>query len=74
MKFDFIIKNIVENVSDEIKKEENMNILKINVLNPIIEHVITQLYPYIFKFVLGLIIIFILLLFLIFINLRIIYK
>ena len=32
-----------------------MNILKTNVLNPIIEHVITQLGPYIFKFVLGLI-------------------
>ena len=50
-KFDFIIKNIVENVSDEIKRRK-YEYIKTNVLNSIIEHVITQHDPY-FKFVLG---------------------
>ena len=65
MNFEFIIKKCITDVCDEVNKEENMNILKNDILNPIVEHV---------KFVLGSIFIFILLLVLIFLNLRIIYK
>ena len=74
MNFEFIIKKCITDVCDEVNKEENMIILKKDILNPIVEHVISELYPYIFKFVLGSIFIFVLLLVLIFLNLRIIYK
>ena len=60
--------------SQKDTNRKNMEILKKDILNPIVEHVISELYPYIFKFVLGSIFIFVLLLVLIFLNLRIIYK
>ena len=49
MNFEFIIKKCITDVCDEVNKEENMDILKKDILNPIVEHVISELYPYIFK-------------------------
>ena len=74
MDFNFIIKRSIEDICKEVKKEENMNLLKQDILNPIVEHVILQMYPYIIKFVIGFILLIILIIFLIFLNLRIIYK
>ena len=74
MDFNFIIKRSVEDICNEVKKEENMSLLKQDILNPIVEHVILQMYPYIIKFVVGFILLLTLIVFLIFLNLRIIYK
>lgn len=74
MDFNIIIKNTVQDICGEVKKDENMNLIKEEVLNPVVEHVIYQLSPYFLKFfvISGLLIIMIV--FLIILNLRIIYK
>ena len=46
MDFNFIIKKSVQDICDEVKKDENMDLLKNDILNPIVEHVILQMYPY----------------------------
>ena len=74
MEIDKICKDIVSLCSNEFKKDENMDIIKQDVLNPIVEHVILQMYPYILKFVIGFALLFILIVFLVILNLRIIYK
>ena len=74
MDFNFIIKKSVDDICEEVKKEENMDLIKSDVLNPIIEHVIMQLYPYFFKFIIGFSLLLVLVVILIVLNLRIIYK
>lgn len=74
MDFNFIIKRSIQDICNEVKKEENMSLLKQDILNPIVEHVILQMYPYIIKFVIGFVLLLTLIVFLIFLNLRIIYK
>ena len=74
MDFNFIIKKSVQDICSEVKKDENMELIKQDVLNPIVEHVIIQMYPYILKLVIGFSLLFILIVFLVILNLRIIYK
>ena len=74
MDFNFMIKSSITEVCNEVKKEENMNLLKQDILNPIVEHVMYQMYPYILKFVVGFVLLVVLIIFLIILNLRIIYK
>ena len=74
MDFNFIIKKSIEDICNEVKKEENMYLLKQDILNPIVEHVMYQMYPYILKFIIGFVLLIILIIFLIILNLRIIYK
>lgn len=73
MTFDILIKNIIKDINDEIKKEENSNYIKYEILNPLVEHIVQQLYPYFFKMIIVVIIFFILIIFIIILNLRIIY-
>ena len=73
MTFDILIKNIIKDINSEIKKEENSNYIKYEILNPLVEHIVQQLYPYFFKMIIVVIIFFILIIFIIILNLRIIY-
>lgn len=73
MTFDILIKNIIKDINTEIKKEENSNYIKYEILNPLVEHIVQQLYPYFFKMIIIVIIFFILIIFIIILNLRIIY-
>ena len=73
MTFDILIKNTIKDINDEIKKEENSNYIKYEILNPLVEHIVQQLYPYFFKMIIVVIIFFILIIFIIILNLRIIY-
>jgi|TARA_B100000683_G_scaffold277558_1_gene336917 hypothetical protein len=68
-----IRKSLLE-VSDEFKKEENLDIIKNDLLNPVIEHVIEKIYPYFIKLTIGLILLFLLLLVIIILNIRFIFK
>ena len=68
-----IRKSLLE-VSDEFKKEENLDIIKNDLLNPVIEHVIEKIYPYFIKLTIGLILLFLLLLIIIILNIRFIFK
>jgi len=74
MDFNFLIKKSVQDICEEVKKEENMQLIKEDILNPIVEHVIIQMYPYVVKCVIGFIFLIILIIFLVILNLRIIYK
>jgi len=51
-----------------------MNYIKHEILNPLIEHIIQELYPYFLKIIVVIIILFILIIFIIVLNLRIIYN
>ena len=55
---------------DLSKKEENLELIKNDLLNPVIEHVIEKLYPYFVKLTIGLILLFLLLLVIIILNVR----
>lgn len=69
-----IIKKIFIELSTEIKKEENMIILRSDILNPIIKEVIDELYPYFIKCIIGVVIVLIFLILTIVLNLRVILK
>jgi len=74
MKFDILIENTIKDLNKELKKEKNMNYIKYEILNPLIEHIIQELYPYFLKIIVVIIILFILIIFIIVLNLRIIYN
>jgi hypothetical protein len=72
--YNYLIKKSIIDVCNEIKKDDNMEIIKTDILNPVIEHVIFQITPYFLKVLIAIIILIIVLIILIFLNLRIIYK
>ena len=74
MKFDILIENTIKDLNEELKKEKNMNYIKYELLNPLIEHIVKELYPYFIKIIIVIVILFILIIFIIVLNLRIIYK
>ncbi len=69
-----ITKKVLSQISEEIKKDDNMDFIKSDILDPIIRHVISEIYPYFIKITIGAIIILIFLLITLFLNLRIIYR
>ena len=74
MTFEVLINNSIKDVTTEIKKEKNMNYIKYELLNPLIEHIVKELYPYFLKIIIVIVVLFILIIFIIVLNLRIIYK
>ena len=65
-----LIRKGLYEVSTEFKKEENLELIKNDLLNPVIEHVIEKLYPYFVKLTIGLILLFLLLLVIMILNVR----
>jgi hypothetical protein len=74
MRLSEIIKKIIIELSNEIKKEENMKLIKSDILNPIIKEIIDELYPYFIKCLIGIIVILFFLILTIILNLRVILK
>ena len=74
MNLSSITKKVIIDISEELKKEDNMIIIKSDILDPIIRHIINELYPYFIKVTIAVIIIFIFILITLFLNLRIIYR
>ena len=74
MNLSTITKNILLNIRDEIENEENMDIIKKDILKPLIKHIIDELYPYLLKMMIIIIIILFFLFITIFLNLKVIYK
>ena len=64
----------LEEIKYELNKIENMNLIKSDLLNPVITHIIEQLYPYFLKMIFLIITLLILLMIIIFLNIKIIYK
>jgi len=74
MNLSTITKNILLNIREEIENEENMDIIKKDILKPLIKHIIDELYPYLLKMMIIIIIILFFLFITIFLNLKVIYK
>ena len=68
-----IVRSIIYDIKEEIKTEENIDIIKKDILKPIIHIVVDELYPFIFRIFIFFIIILVFLFITIFLNLRIIY-
>jgi hypothetical protein len=72
MAFNQIIYNFLNETKDEIKKEKNMELLKGEIINPVIKEVIKELYPYFIKIICFVIFIILILLLTIVLNIRVI--
>ena len=68
MNLSTITKNILLNFKEELEKEGNMEIVKNDILKPLIKHIIDELYPYFIRMMAIIIII------LLFLILRVIYR
>ena len=51
MDISILIKKSLNEIKNEFKKEDNMYIIKKDLLNPVIEHIINELYPYFIKLI-----------------------
>ena len=74
MSFENVIDEIYRSVADELKKEKNMEVLKQDIIKPIVQEAMNHIYPYLLG---TIIIIFILLLSIfsvLFLNVRLIIK
>tara|TARA_Y100001936_G_C16032643_1_gene646561 strand:+ start:128 stop:355 length:228 start_codon:yes stop_codon:yes gene_type:complete len=69
-----ITNNILQNFKKEIEKEENILLIKKDLLRPIIKYTLDEIYPYFFKCIIGIISVLLFLIILIFLNLKIILK
>ena len=74
MNLTLLTKRVLTNIKDELKEKENMMIIKNELLNPLIKHIINELYPYFLKLLIIIIIILIFLIITIFLNLKVIYR
>ena len=46
MSFETVVSKILESMKEEIKKEENILIINNDIIRPIVEKVIDNIYPY----------------------------
>jgi hypothetical protein len=74
MSYNAIISKILDNVVIEVNKEENMDRIKKNVIEPIIHNTMYQLYPYILIFAISMITMFVLVFTILFLNIKLCYK
>lgn len=72
MSFNKIIHNFLNETKEELKKEDNIIILKNDIINPVIKEIIQELYPYFVKIVCFIIFILLILLLTIILNIRVI--
>ena len=69
-----ILYNFIQETGEEIKKEKNMELLRLKVINPVIKEIIDELYPYIVKLVVSSVFFIIILLITIVLNIKVILK
>ena len=74
MNLTLLTNKLLINIIDELKKDGNIKIIKEDILNPVVKEIITELYPYIFRVFMIVLIILLFLIITVFLNLRIIYR
>ena len=74
MSFNTIVKKLLNNAKDELKDEENIQILKDDILQPIVEQIFYVMYPYFVGFSLIVIFIIMLIFIILFLNIKICYS
>lgn len=55
MSYKNIVTRILDNIIDEVNKDENMDRIKKNIIEPIFHNTVYQLYPYILIFIITMI-------------------
>ena len=73
MSFNTIINKLLTSMKEEINKEENIEILKNDILEPIIKEIFYIMYPYFIGVSVILIIIIIMIFMILFLNIKICY-
>ena len=73
MNLTLLTKKVLTSISSELKEEENLEIIKKDILNPLIKHIFDEIYPYFFKILIIFIFVLIFLVITIFLNLKFIY-
>jgi len=74
MSYNAIVKKVLDNIISEVNKENNMDRIKKNVIEPIIHNTMYQLYPYILVFVISMITLLVLVFTILFLNIKLCYK
>ena len=74
MSFNTIVKKLLTNAKDELKEEENIKILKDDILQPIVEQIFYVMYPYFIGVSLVVIFIIMLIFIILFLNIKICYS
>lgn len=74
MSFNTIAKKLLNNAKDELKEEENLKILKDDILQPIVEQIFYVMYPYFIGVSLVVIFIIMLIFIILFLNIKICYS
>jgi len=74
MSYETIVNKILNNTILEINKEENMDKIKKNVIEPIIHNTMYQIYPYILIFAITMITLLVLVFTILFLNIKLCYK
>lgn len=69
-----ITKELLEKFITEIKKDDNMKNIQINVIDPLIQHTFSQVYPYLLTTSIIFILLFIITLIILFFLLKISFK
>ena len=69
-----LIHQSLQEIKEEINKKNNIDLIKNDILNPLIKHIIEQIYPYFIKLIIIILTFLILLIVIIFLNIKIIYK
>lgn len=74
MKFQFqeIVLNLIQEVKNEIKKDENMIIIRQDIINPLVNQILDELQPYVFKSIVIIVSMIVFLLITIILNIRVI--
>lgn len=74
MSFNTIVKKLLNNAKDELKDEQNIQILKDDILQPIVEQIFYVMYPYFIGISLVVIFIIMLIFIILFLNIKICYS
>jgi hypothetical protein len=74
MKFQFqeIVLKLIQEVKSEIKKDENMLVIRQDIINPLVNQILDELQPYVFKSIVIITSIIVFLLITIILNIRVI--
>ena len=74
MKFQFqeIVLNLIQEVKNEIKKDENMLVIRQDIINPLVNQILDELQPYVFKSIVIIVSTIVFLLITIILNIRVI--
>lgn len=74
MSFENVVHEIYASIKAELKKEQNMEILKHDIIKPIVQEAMNHIYPYLFAVVAVIIVLFLSIFSVLFLNLRLIIK